>query len=174
MPGRTCHFRQVSYGCSFASFSDAIGRHASAPGPPTPLHPPHTSWCGHRNATPQPDRRIFSGRRRDEFGLTRCDEHRPAVVCSVPNLGNFVHRSCRGRHCVVPNWCVTIQFLPRAASCYATRPSFSGSRARACGSERASRSIIDGLGKPGRFRVDQPTITGELGPAPDPYTHYRL
>jgi hypothetical protein len=29
-----------------------------------------------------------------------------------------------------------------------------------------------GLGKPGRLRVDQPTITGELGPAPDAYTHY--
>jgi hypothetical protein len=29
-----------------------------------------------------------------------------------------------------------------------------------------------GLGKPGRSRVDQPTITGELGPAPDAYTHY--
>ena len=26
-----------------------------------------------------------------------------------------------------------------------------------------------GLGKPGRLRVDQPTITGELGPAPDAY-----
>jgi hypothetical protein len=24
-----------------------------------------------------------------------------------------------------------------------------------------------GLGKPGRLRVDQPTITGELGPVPD-------
>jgi hypothetical protein len=29
-----------------------------------------------------------------------------------------------------------------------------------------------GLGKRGRLRVDQPTITGELGPAPDAYTHY--
>jgi hypothetical protein len=29
-----------------------------------------------------------------------------------------------------------------------------------------------GLGKPVRLRVDQPTITGELGPAPDAYTHY--
>ena len=29
-----------------------------------------------------------------------------------------------------------------------------------------------GLGKPGRLRVDQPTITGELGPATDAYTHY--
>ena len=29
-----------------------------------------------------------------------------------------------------------------------------------------------GLGKPGRLRVDEPTITGELGPAPDAYTHY--
>jgi hypothetical protein len=29
-----------------------------------------------------------------------------------------------------------------------------------------------GLGKPGRLRVDQPTITVELGPAPDAYTHY--
>ena len=28
-----------------------------------------------------------------------------------------------------------------------------------------------GLGKPGRLRVDQPTITGELGPVPDAYTH---
>ena len=28
------------------------------------------------------------------------------------------------------------------------------------------------LGKPGRLRVDQPTITGELGPTPDAYTHY--
>ena len=28
-----------------------------------------------------------------------------------------------------------------------------------------------GLGKPGRLRVDQPTITVELGPAPDAYTH---
>jgi hypothetical protein len=29
-----------------------------------------------------------------------------------------------------------------------------------------------GLGKPGRLRFDQPTITGELRPAPDAYTHY--
>ena len=29
-----------------------------------------------------------------------------------------------------------------------------------------------GLGKPGRLRVDQPTITGELRPAPAAYTHY--
>ena len=29
------------------------------------------------------------------------------------------------------------------------------------------------LGKPGRLRVDQPTITGELGPATDAYTHAR-
>ena len=29
-----------------------------------------------------------------------------------------------------------------------------------------------GLGKRGRLRIDQPTITGELGPAPDAYTHY--
>ena len=29
-----------------------------------------------------------------------------------------------------------------------------------------------GLGKPGRLGVDQPTITVELGPAPDAYTHY--
>ncbi len=29
-----------------------------------------------------------------------------------------------------------------------------------------------GLDKPGRLRVDQPTITGELGLAPDAYTHY--
>ena len=28
-----------------------------------------------------------------------------------------------------------------------------------------------GLGKPGRLGVDQPTITGELGPAPDAYTY---
>jgi hypothetical protein len=28
------------------------------------------------------------------------------------------------------------------------------------------------LGKPERLRVDQPTSTGELGPAPDAYTHY--
>jgi GAF domain-containing protein len=42
---------------------------------------------------------------------------------------------------VVDLGCVTIQSLPRAASCYATRPSFFGSRARPCGSERASRSI---------------------------------
>jgi hypothetical protein len=28
------------------------------------------------------------------------------------------------------------------------------------------------LGKPGRLRVDQPTITGELRPATDAYTHY--
>jgi hypothetical protein len=43
------------------------------------------------------------------------------------------------------------------------RPNFSGSCARPCGSERASGSIIDGpmgLGKRGRLRVDQPTITG--------------
>ena len=31
-----------------------------------------------------------------------------------------------------------------------------------------------GLGKRGRLRVDQPTITGELGPAPDAYTTIRL
>ena len=30
-----------------------------------------------------------------------------------------------------------------------------------------------GLGKPGRWRVDQPTITGELGPAPDACTTIR-
>jgi hypothetical protein len=29
-----------------------------------------------------------------------------------------------------------------------------------------------GLGKPARLRVDQSTITGELGPATDTYTHY--
>jgi hypothetical protein len=29
-----------------------------------------------------------------------------------------------------------------------------------------------GLGKRGRLRVHQPTIAGELGPAPDAYTHY--
>ena len=29
-----------------------------------------------------------------------------------------------------------------------------------------------GLGKRGRLRIDQPTITGELGPASDAYTHY--
>ena len=29
-----------------------------------------------------------------------------------------------------------------------------------------------GLGKPGRLRVDQPTIAGEFGPAPDAHTHY--
>jgi hypothetical protein len=29
-----------------------------------------------------------------------------------------------------------------------------------------------GLGKRGRLRIDQPTITGELGPVPDAYTHY--
>jgi hypothetical protein len=29
-----------------------------------------------------------------------------------------------------------------------------------------------GLGKPGRLRVDPPTITGEFGLAPDAYTHY--
>jgi hypothetical protein len=34
------------------------------------------------------------------------------------------------------------------------------------------RRIIDGLGKPGRLRIDRPTITVELGPAPDAYTHY--
>ena len=28
------------------------------------------------------------------------------------------------------------------------------------------------LGKPGRLRVDQPTITRELRPATDAYTHY--
>ena len=28
-----------------------------------------------------------------------------------------------------------------------------------------------GLGKPGRLGVDQPTITVELGPASDAYTH---
>ncbi len=31
-----------------------------------------------------------------------------------------------------------------------------------------------GLGKPGRLRVDQLTITGELGPVPDAYTHYSI
>ena len=29
-----------------------------------------------------------------------------------------------------------------------------------------------GLGKPGRLRVDQPTITGETRPTPNAYTHY--
>jgi hypothetical protein len=28
------------------------------------------------------------------------------------------------------------------------------------------------LGKPGRLRIDQPTITEELGPATAAYTHY--
>ena len=28
------------------------------------------------------------------------------------------------------------------------------------------------LGKPGQLEIDQPTITGELGPATDAYTHY--
>ena len=31
-----------------------------------------------------------------------------------------------------------------------------------------------GLGKPGRLRVDQPAITGELCPATDVYSHYSL
>jgi hypothetical protein len=31
-----------------------------------------------------------------------------------------------------------------------------------------------GLGKPGRLRVDQPTITVELGPAPDAYSAARM
>jgi hypothetical protein len=29
-----------------------------------------------------------------------------------------------------------------------------------------------GLDKRGQLRVDQPTITGQLGPAPEAYTHY--
>ena len=155
------------------------------------------------------------------------------MVYSVPNRRNFVHRSCRGRPCVVPIGCVTIQYLPRAASCYATRlsifasrcgPSYSvptrhtdgqtrdrpGSgaiplqvmwpltmscdwvrndpvpttrgwlvqhydpfrgelRGRAAASGHQGISLMD-LGKRGRLRVDQPTITGQLGRAPDAYS----
>ena len=154
------------------------------------------------------------------------------MVYSVPNWRNFVHRSCRGRPCVVPIGCVTIQSLPRAASCYATRLIFSlpdadhrtpypldtdgqtrdlpGSGAiplhlmwpltmscdwvrndpvpttrgwlvqhydpfrgelgvRPAASGQQGISLMD-LGKRGRLRVDQPTITGELGRAPDAYS----
>jgi hypothetical protein len=59
---------------------------------------------------------------------------------------NFVHRSCRGRPCVVPIGYVMIQSLPRAAAATSVRPSFSGSCARACG-----RSLM-GLAKRGDCR----------------------
>ena len=65
----------------------------------------------------------------------------------------------------------SLQPLPRGASCHATKLSC-GSRGRPCGSEWHQGVSLIGLGKPGRLRVDQPTITGELGPAPDAYTHY--
>jgi hypothetical protein len=57
---------------------------------------------------------------------------------------------------------VMIQSLPpRAARCYALRPSLSGSCPRPCGSEQASGMIIDGSGQEGAIcGVDQPTITG--------------
>ncbi len=44
-------------------------------------------------------------------------------------------------------------------------------RGHAVASGHQGASLM-GLGKPGRLRVEQPTITGELGPAPDAYTHY--
>jgi hypothetical protein len=40
-----------------------------------------------------------------------------------------------------------------------SRATIAAMSARPCGSERASGSIIDCLGKRGRLRVDQPTIT---------------
>jgi hypothetical protein len=57
---------------------------------------------------------------------------------------------------------VMIQSLPpRAARCYALRPSLSGSCPRPCGSEQASGMITDGSGQEGAISgVDQPTITG--------------
>ena len=50
-------------------------------------------------------------------------------------------------------------------------PAAGAARGLAAASGHQGVSLI-GLGKPGRLRVDQPTITGELGPAPDAYTHY--
>src|ERR1700738_5466283 len=51
-------------------------------------------------------------------------------------------------------------YPPRAARCYALRPSLSGSCPRPCGSEQASGMIIDGSGQEGAIcGVDQPTIT---------------
>ena len=50
-------------------------------------------------------------------------------------------------------------------------PAAGAARGLAAASGHQGVSLI-GLGKPGQLRVDQPTITGELGPAPDAYTHY--
>jgi len=58
--------------------------------------------------------------------------------------------------------------LPFTAS---LRPSFSGSCARPCGSERASESIIDGLGKRGRLRAS-PRSLDELAKLRTHTAHY--
>src|ERR1700736_1446177 len=52
---------------------------------------------------------------------------------------------------------VTIQSLPpRAARCYALRPSLSGSCPRPCDSEQASGMIIDGAGQEGGYLRGRP------------------
>ncbi len=62
--------------------------------------------------------------------------------------------------------------LCRANWVRATRPSFSGSRARPCGSEWASRSIIDGPGQAGAIAGRPAHDHWRTRPAPDAYTHY--
>ena len=65
-----------------------------------------------------------------------------------------------------------IQSLPRAASCYHSIQFLREPREAMRRRVDIKDASLMGLGKPGRLRVDQPTIIGELGPAPDAYTHY--
>jgi hypothetical protein len=53
-----------------------------------------------------------------------------------------------------------IQSLPRAADCYATTTEFLRELREDVRQRARIRGIMMGLGKRGRLRVDQPTITG--------------
>jgi hypothetical protein len=53
-----------------------------------------------------------------------------------------------------------IQSLPRAAGCYATTTQFLLELREAMRRASISEVSLMGLGKRGRLRVDQPTITG--------------
>jgi hypothetical protein len=78
-----------------------------------------------------------------------------------PNKRNFVHRSCRGRACVVPiaDWVRNDPVLTtRGWLLRHYDPVSPGARGHAAASEHQGVSLM-GLGKRGRLRVDQPTIT---------------
>jgi hypothetical protein len=72
------------------------------------------------------------------YGVTRSQLHTHASITRDQPVPF-------SRPCVVPIGCVMIQSHARLAAT-PLRPSFSGSCARPCGSERASGIIIDGLG----------------------------